>query len=115
MRKSALVIDTPENCYWCPFSCADGNDTDCGYCELNGCLTDAEVLIEEEYFDLESETKPEWCPLKPLPEKKELQKLQVVMKVDMKKAMKRAMKRAGAIVLMRLQEERSDRGKICYI
>lgn len=38
-------------------------------------------------------------------EKKELQKLQVVMKVDMKKAMKRAMKRAGAIVLMRLQEE----------
>lgn len=34
-------------------------------------------------------------------EKKELQKLQVVMKVDMKKAMKRA----GAIVLMRLQEE----------
>lgn len=71
MTRSALVLCTPKNCYWCPFSCADGNDTDCGYCELNGCLTDAEVLIEEEYFDLESETKPDWCPLKPLPEKKE--------------------------------------------
>lgn len=69
MTRSALVLCTPKNCYWCPFSCADGNDTDCGYCELNGCLTDAEVLIEEEYFDLESETKPDWCPLKPLPEK----------------------------------------------
>lgn len=75
MRKSALVIDTPENCYWCPFSCADGNDTDCGYCELSGCLTDNEVLIEEEYFDLESESKPGWCPLKPLPEKKETSKI----------------------------------------
>lgn len=71
MTRSALVLCTPKNCYLCPFSCADGNDTDCGYCELNGCLTDAEVLIEEEYFDLESETKPDWCPLKPLPEKKE--------------------------------------------
>lgn len=75
MTRSALVLCTPKNCYWCPFSCADGNDTDCGYCELNGCLTDAEVLIEEEYFDLESETKPDWCPLKPLPEKNKAPKV----------------------------------------
>lgn len=116
MSKSVLVIDTPKNCYDCPFGteyCGDHEYEGC--CELADCLDYDAILMTEEHYDYESESRPDWCPLKPLPEKKELQKLQVVMKVDMKKAMKRAMKRAGAIVLMRLQEERSDRGKICYI
>ncbi len=69
MNKSALVMETPKNCYECPFSCADGNDTDCGYCELEMYFIDGEVVINEEYFDFESEVKPDWCPLKLLPEK----------------------------------------------
>ena len=54
MNKSVLVIDTPENCisciyvgifhYFCKINCRDIKDVS---------------------------TKPEWCPLKPLPEKKE--------------------------------------------
>ncbi len=54
MNKSVLVIDTPEKCisciyvgifhYFCKINCRDIKDVS---------------------------TKPEWCPLKPLPEKKE--------------------------------------------
>ena len=54
MNKSVLVIDTPEKCisciyvgifhYFCKINCRDIKDIS---------------------------TKPEWCPLKPLPEKKE--------------------------------------------
>ncbi len=54
MNKSVLVIDTPEKCisciyvgifhYFCRINCRD----------IKGVST-----------------KPEWCPLKPLPEKKE--------------------------------------------
>lgn len=69
MSKSVLVMKTPKNCYECPFSCTNGNDTDCGYCELEMYFVDGEVVINEEYFDFESEVKPDWCPLKPLPEK----------------------------------------------
>lgn len=69
MRKSVLVLETPRNCYECPFSCANGNDTDCGYCELEMYFGDGEVVINEEYFDFESKVKPDWCPLRTLPGK----------------------------------------------
>lgn len=70
MNKSALVMDTPKNCYDCPF----GTEY-CGYSEYEGCCELAECLdsdmrlITEEHYDYESESRPEWCPLKPLPEK----------------------------------------------
>jgi hypothetical protein len=52
MNKSALVIDTPENCYDCPFGTAYCGELEyVGYCE--------------------SKSRPDWCPLKPLPERKE--------------------------------------------
>lgn len=70
MSKSALVMETPKNCFECPFSCVDGNDTDIGYCEVEAMLA-KEALITEEYYDYDSEEKPDWCPLKALPEKKE--------------------------------------------
>lgn len=68
MNKSALVMETPKNCFECPFSIVDGNDTDIGYCEVEAMLAE-EALITEEYYDYDSEEKPKWCPLKPLPEK----------------------------------------------
>lgn len=54
MSKSVLVIDTPkscENCYMLSHN----------YCNFQ-CLITGE-LIEK------STNKPDWCPLKPLPEK----------------------------------------------
>ena len=71
MSKSVLVIDTPENCYNCPFGteyCGSSNYD--GSCELAECLGNIMILITEEQYDYESKTKPDWCPLKPLPERK---------------------------------------------
>ena len=73
MSKSVLVIDTPQNCYDCPFGtgyCGDNLEYE-GLCELADCLDYDEILITEEHYDCESKSRPEWCPLKPLPEKKE--------------------------------------------
>ena len=53
MRKSVLVIDTPENCGKCKFISGF-------WCRAMG---DRRVP--------NNDVIPDWCPLKPLPEKKE--------------------------------------------
>ena len=71
MSKSVLVVDTPRNCYDCSFGAEYcGNLGYEGCCELAGCLNSDMRLITEELYDYESESRPDWCPLKPLPEKK---------------------------------------------
>ena len=55
MSKSILVIDTPESCGTCP--CFLEVATDC--CGVSG-------------KDVDSHDKPDWCPLRDLPEKKEV-------------------------------------------
>lgn len=73
MSKSVLVIDTPENCYDCPFGTEYcGNLEYEGCCELAECLDSDTRLIAEEHYDYESKSRPDWCPLKPLPEKIEM-------------------------------------------
>lgn len=70
MSKSVLVIDTTENCYGCPFGTEYcGNLEYEGCCELADCLDYDVILMTEEHYDYESKSRPEWCPLKPLPEK----------------------------------------------
>lgn len=71
MSKSVLVMETPENCYVCPFGTAYCSALEYeGLCELADCLSCDEILMTEEYYDCESKSRPDWCPLKPLPEKK---------------------------------------------
>ena len=73
MSKSVLVIDTPENCYDCPFGTSYCGELEyVGYCELADCLDYDVILMAEEHYDCESKSKPVWCPLKPLPEKMEM-------------------------------------------
>lgn len=63
MSKSVLVLDTPENCISCSISrdCSAILET-CTFCPITGkCV-----------LDKEAETIPDWCPLKPLPEKMKL-------------------------------------------
>nr|DAU89659.1 MAG TPA: hypothetical protein [Caudoviricetes sp.] len=70
MSKSVLVIDTPENCYDCPFGTEYCSDLEyAGYCELADCLDYDVILMTEEHYDCESKSRPDWCPLKELPEK----------------------------------------------
>ena len=70
MSKSVLVIDTPENCYDCPFGSAYRDELGyVGYCKIADCLHYDVILMTEEHYDCESKSRPNWCPLKPLPEK----------------------------------------------
>lgn len=73
MSKSVLVIDAPENCYDCPFGTAYCGELEyVGYCEIADCLDYDVILMTEEHYDCESKSRPDWCPLKPLPEKMKL-------------------------------------------
>lgn len=54
MSKSVLVIDTPGNCYSC---CLHEPVRNWSYCAVKL------KRIED------SSVKPDWCPLKPMPEK----------------------------------------------
>ena len=65
MSKSILVIDMPTECRECP--CISGYDFGT-YCEA------ADKEIEYDYEKLEF-TKPIWCPLLPLPERKDISHL----------------------------------------
>ena len=65
-----LVIDTPENCYDCPFGTQYYGDLEyVGCCELAECLDSDMRLITREHYDCESKSRPDWCPLMDLPEK----------------------------------------------
>ena len=59
MSKSVLVIDTPGSCMGCNFFICDG-DTN-----MDSCM----ARETKRSVDLEKYDKPDWCPLKPLPEK----------------------------------------------
>ena len=59
--KSVLVIDTPKNCAECPLSCDIHGD-----CHSNLCRGREEYSVNPN-----SETKPEWCPLRTIPNKRE--------------------------------------------
>ena len=70
MSKSVLVMETPENCYVCPFGTAYCSALEYeGLCELADCLDHDVILMTEEHYDCESKSRPDWCPLKPMPEK----------------------------------------------
>lgn len=64
MSKSILVIDTPEGCVDCPCCFADNVMIWCG--------KEQDTLCEPGELPEGIETfKPDWCPLKELPQKKE--------------------------------------------
>lgn len=67
MSKSILIIDTPESCYYCDYCHTKDYDymkqTDgekfCGIENMN----------VDDFFNYENQRKPDWCPLKELPDK----------------------------------------------
>lgn len=60
MSKSVLVIDTPEKCIDCEIGQNYSNILEtCVSCPVAGKWA----------IDKEAESIPDWCPLKPLPEK----------------------------------------------
>ena len=63
--KSMVIIDTPDHCTSCPFNVSVGFKGDfryvCTACQRN--VTDIFEKIEL------TDKIPEWCPLKPIPDK----------------------------------------------
>lgn len=60
MSKSVLVMETPERCIDCEIGQNYSNIIEtCVYCPIAG----------KSALDGEAESIPDWCPLKPLPEK----------------------------------------------
>ena len=57
MAKGIIVVDVTEKCSECVFSNPDGD-----YCPFHGAVS------YEEY----DSRKPDWCPIRPLPCKKEV-------------------------------------------
>lgn len=68
MSKAVLVIDMPENCEECPY--LDDVSYTCGAFEV------LKQRYTKEVPD-EGEPRPDWCPLKALPEKKKPSKFPV--------------------------------------
>lgn len=70
MSKSVLVLDTPENCLDCRF-CYESDEGVEACCSISDDDKDTSLTkkIDCEYGYCQG--KPDWCPLKPLPEKKE--------------------------------------------
>lgn len=63
MSKSILVIDTPERCSMCKFM--RNTNEEYHYCRVLG--FDYQL---DDYMKSTPKGKPDWCPLKPMPERK---------------------------------------------
>lgn len=69
-NKSVLILDTPETCVDCQFCCEFHEGTK-ACCSITDDDTDKSLMKEIDCEDGYCQGKPNWCPLKPLPKKKE--------------------------------------------
>lgn len=60
MAKAVLVMDMPESCFGCNFMYCD-EESDTETCQAMETARDIDLI----------EDRPDWCPLRELPEKKE--------------------------------------------
>lgn len=61
MSKAVLVMDMPESCFGCNFL----------YCNADAGIDSCQAMEVSRIVDSETYEKPDWCPLRELPEKKE--------------------------------------------
>lgn len=64
MSKAILVTDMPRSCAECKLSCISPEETEISCCGLVISLKD-EVKCADDYYM----SRPDWCPLKEVPEK----------------------------------------------
>ena len=60
MSKAILVMDMPDSCMGCNFL----------YCDAENNSDLCQAREKSRIVDLENEDKPDWCPLREMPEKK---------------------------------------------
>lgn len=76
--KAILVIDLPKSCYKCPMMFDDGNGIWCGV-ERD---KDGDMHMRVHYY-CDENGRPSWCPLRPMPQKKEIAE-QIVEQINAK-------------------------------
>ena len=60
MSKTILVMDMPDSCMGCNFL----------YCDAENNSESCQAREKSRIVDLEKDDKPDWCPLREMPEKK---------------------------------------------
>ena len=60
MSKAILVIDMPDSCMGCNFL----------YCDAENNSESCQAREKSRIVDLKNDDKPDWCPLREMPEKK---------------------------------------------
>ena len=60
MSKAILVMDMPDSCMGCNFL----------YCDAENNSESCQAREKSRIVDLENDDKPDWCPLREMPEKK---------------------------------------------
>lgn len=83
MDKVILVMNDPTCCVNCPLlrSTRTPNTWVCGILHNNG---NADIVFEP--VDIDSDKKPDWCPLKPVPEKIDVPYFDDTIKAESKNA-----------------------------
>lgn len=61
MSKAILVMDMPDSCMGCNFL----------YCDMENNSESCQAREKSRIVDLENEDKPDWCPLREMPEERE--------------------------------------------
>lgn len=61
MPKAVLVTDMPESCFGCNFL----------YCNADAGIDSCQAMEESTIVDSETYERPDWCPYRELPERKE--------------------------------------------
>ena len=62
MSKAVLVMDMPYSCFIFNFL----------YCNAECNMESCQAMEVPRLVDLEKEDKPDWCPLRPVPDKKDM-------------------------------------------
>ena len=62
MSKAILVMDMPDSCMGCNFL----------YCDAENNSESCQAREKARIVDLENEDKPDWCPLRKMPERKDV-------------------------------------------
>ena len=62
MSKAVLVMDMPNSCMGCNFL----------YCDVESNVDSCQAREISKPINLEKEDKPDWCPLRPMPDKNEI-------------------------------------------
>ena len=64
MEKGIIVLDVPEECRKCPFQeVSEENHMWCLVSNLDDCSHIHKIILDEY-------SKPDWCPIKPIPNRK---------------------------------------------